>query len=273
MHSDVAHCGVDIDLMTSTDETIMRLLQRSLKADPNTLLILMGDHGRFQSRRNPLMTMVLPTNFLKRHNRIAQSLEINQGRMLSFFDVHVGLRYLATLNSSISLPPIEREQSVSPKYPGLNMFTEISPYNRTCEEANIPPTECICNPWKEMPKEDLSLVEYVLKYLNSQPGVNEGRCHRLELDSISWQQISSDGFVKTGEFFVKQGHKGVKSSFIATLTSRQVPSRNLPILTELTHLEQTSRWGQFRACKPDNARADYCVCDVPEVDTNHEQDD
>ena len=69
---------------------IVELLDKVMATDPNTIVIAMGDHGKKQYEQ-PLFNIAFPDAFLKERPGMADALEKNQEKLMSWFDVHATL--------------------------------------------------------------------------------------------------------------------------------------------------------------------------------------
>lgn len=109
----------------------------------NTVLAFMSDHGlRFGSLRQtyigrfedslPYAFLVFPPWFLRQHPDFARSLEVNQRRLSTHFDMHATL--LQLLDSGLPKTVTKHGQS---------LFYEL-PETRTCANASIPAQFCAC---------------------------------------------------------------------------------------------------------------------------------
>ena len=117
----------------------------------NTMVIFFSDHGiRFGEIREsyigkleerlPFVHISMPPWFLRQYPEAAKSLEINQERLTTFFDLY------ATLSDVLS---ITRQGTLSfdnkPNPSRIHsLFTEI-PDSRTCKDAAILPHWCTCH--------------------------------------------------------------------------------------------------------------------------------
>ena len=115
------------------------------------LVLVGGDHGNRFSRsrlslggrieeRMPFMAVSLPRKL--QDGRSKAQLDENADKLVTHFDLHKTIQSLLP-----SSPPAEKNQ------PSENTRTPISllrpiPSNRSCSEAGVPPSYCICTPEK-----------------------------------------------------------------------------------------------------------------------------
>ncbi|BFZ21868.1 hypothetical protein BsWGS_24906 [Bradybaena similaris] len=113
----------------------------------NSLLVSFSDHGVrwgplrksangvFESR-TPYTILTFPDWFLRKYPDVAANLKVNSKRLTSHFDTHATLLDLLYFKSD-SPPPLP------PRRHGMSLFQKI-PWDRTCEDASIPPEYCLC---------------------------------------------------------------------------------------------------------------------------------
>lgn len=140
--------------------------------DPNTLTILLSDHGHSRTDYgqtvegrfelfNPLMFVVLPENVarLLGVNQV-KSLVENQRRLFTTLDIH---RMLMAIH--------DPEMSKSTDY-RVNGLLSVLPSNRTCENLPLTPmTRCKCEGWDQRVENNSPrhawLAEFALGQLNN----------------------------------------------------------------------------------------------------------
>jgi hypothetical protein len=143
-----------------------------LSRDPNTLSILISDHGHTRTSfartvegrfelSNPLMFVILPENVAKilGRNKV-RSLVENQRRLFTTLDIH---RMLMSLNNPAKLQS-ENYQD--------NGILSVLPSNRTCENLPLTPlTRCKCEGWDQKIADNsqrhIWLAEYAVGQLNN----------------------------------------------------------------------------------------------------------
>ena len=81
------------------DEMIVQLLDKVMATDPNTIVIVMGDHGKREGEQ-PLFNLAIPDTFLQDRPGMAQILDKNQERLISWFDVHTTLLSLLEIEDA-----------------------------------------------------------------------------------------------------------------------------------------------------------------------------
>lgn len=114
-----------------------------------TVIIFMGDHGhRFSpirktlvgllEERNPFLGVWLPEWFYKLHPSVKTNLAINIERFVSTFDIHETLMDVLRENFNA-----HQNQTHRGMKRGLSLLREV-PTNRTCKDAGVPSTYCLC---------------------------------------------------------------------------------------------------------------------------------
>eukprot|EP01028_Stygiella_incarcerata_P012317 TRINITY_DN74_c0_g2_i1.p1 TRINITY_DN74_c0_g2~~TRINITY_DN74_c0_g2_i1.p1 ORF type:complete len:834 (-),score=175.52 TRINITY_DN74_c0_g2_i1:1255-3756(-) len=132
----------------------------------NTVLVLMGDHGKpnDQTKRgryehmNPLLMIAWPKYVLDRFPSSRNVLSRNEFRLLTVMDLYRTLRNMVRpfLREEVSAT-IDWQSRMGYFHPGINILESEIPLNRKCEEALIPSAYCPCVQWKAYSKNDLKL--------------------------------------------------------------------------------------------------------------------
>ena len=143
-----------------------------LSKDPNTLTIILSDHGHTRTSfaktvegrfelSNPLMFVILPETVAKLlgKNRV-QSLVENQRRLFTTLDIH---RMLMALNNPVKL----RSNDYL-----VNGILSVLPSNRSCENLPLTPlTRCKCEGWDQKVEDNSQkhvwLAEFAIGELNN----------------------------------------------------------------------------------------------------------
>ncbi|RWS21518.1 uncharacterized protein B4U80_00596, partial [Leptotrombidium deliense] len=154
-----------------------------------SIFILMGDHGNrygnvlttFIGRveeRMPLFAIHLPEKLLKEQPHLREYLNINKNRLTTWLDVHTTL--LDVVNANYSVVDTNKLQR------SYSLWKQVVPTNRTCDQALIPETYCVCDKRVELNTND-SFVRNTSAFLVSQ--INEllskyKNCQKLRLSNI-----------------------------------------------------------------------------------------
>ncbi|XP_015929461.2 uncharacterized protein [Parasteatoda tepidariorum] len=189
MHSTLTHDV--LNYASYADAPTARLL-KALDDDGslnNTLLIMFSDHGirysdiRFTyigkfEERMPFMYIHIPKWFLKQHPNIEKNLLINQGRLITLFDIHATLKHVLNLKQDLYETTDEL---------GLSIFNEI-PDSRTCEDANIRPHWCPCTSFDAISLNDKTVVNVagaIVRHINEMLLPFSNVCSVLDLKEIT----------------------------------------------------------------------------------------
>lgn len=153
----------------------------------NTVLAFMSDHGlRFGGLRQtyigrfedslPYAFLVFPPWFLRQHPDFAASLEVNQRRLSTHFDMHATL--LQLLDSGLPKTVTKHGQS---------LFYEL-PETRTCADASVPTQFCACVETEAFPGThplSLKLGRFVIASVNDVVKKEfKGKCEPWALKSV-----------------------------------------------------------------------------------------
>ncbi|CAC5409844.1 unnamed protein product [Mytilus coruscus] len=131
--------------------------------------------GKLEERL-PFLFIVLPEWFRKKYPVISQSLQINERRLITPFDIY------ETLQNVLFFGTDQREQSSSR---GISLFQEVSD-ERTCTEIGILPHWCTCAKNVPLPPEDIKNRDFGERIVTS---INQilstyVDCARLTLENV-----------------------------------------------------------------------------------------
>ncbi|XP_052819463.1 uncharacterized protein LOC128245369 [Mya arenaria] len=171
----------------------------------NTVFIIFGDHGNrisgirrtpigYLEDRMPLLQMIIPEQLKARHATVHESLLVNTNRLTTHFDLHQTI--VDVLKQSFSEPSIAYREG---KVRGISLFKTI-PLARTCRDACIPDTYCVCDQTIEEP------TSHALAKTMSETGVqmlnhimfSEDRCAKLTFHKTTSVRRYLRTFQETG---------------------------------------------------------------------------
>lgn len=153
----------------------------------DTLLIVMGDHGRrFGPVRQtqtgkleeklPFLAVVTPPWFRKRFPLSEANLRKNRHRLVTAFDLHATLAHVLDFQEDGGRGNLKER--------GLSLFREI-PAERTCAHAHIKAHFCSCLDWIEVENMTdpivLAAAQRVIDNFNRQAKEVAGKCAELKL--------------------------------------------------------------------------------------------
>ncbi|RWS10085.1 hypothetical protein B4U79_15048 [Dinothrombium tinctorium] len=113
----------------------------------DTVLIFMGDHGPrfgpmtdtplgYLESRLPMFAIRVPENLHEKFPHLRKVLQLNEKRLLSYFDINKLL--IDTAMGDFSYIK-------TPNLTSINPWRQIVPPQRTCKDARIPKVFCVCN--------------------------------------------------------------------------------------------------------------------------------
>lgn len=85
----------------------------------NTITLLVSDHGNHMGpywlfteagqleRSTPLLDIIVPNQYLKKHPNMRRNLLQNQQRLFTSLDIHATLRHIASYTDSEKTPPTQ----------------------------------------------------------------------------------------------------------------------------------------------------------------------
>lgn len=137
-------------VLHTLDASLEHALGRLLAAHPNTVVMLLGDHGLHMGlyplthagsleHHLPALFLVLPRALLAAaHRNVSEALAHNEQALITAYDLYRTLAVLPTLPAlAPRAPRVSRPSSRS-------LFEHI-PATRSCADAGIAPLRCICN--------------------------------------------------------------------------------------------------------------------------------
>jgi hypothetical protein len=122
----------------------------------NTVTVLVADHGpRYgavagslsrDENKTPLLALLVPRWFLRRHPNAAVALWQNQHRVTTPLDLHLTLLHFPRFPA----PPPAGAAAVPRRVQSASLLAPVRG-NRTCADAGVQPWRCPCDAWTELP--------------------------------------------------------------------------------------------------------------------------
>lgn len=251
----------------------------------NTVFILMSDHGiRYGKIRKtpqgkteenmPFLYAVFPNRFKAAFPSALTNFQKNQRKLTTPFDLHEMLKDLLNLSSIQDHRITTRQANLNSTRMsrGISLFLEI-PKNRTCADASIPESFCVCHSMYSVPIDSegakdsaLTAVEAINKMLAPYK-----QCSQLNLNSIiSLQNVEfhgnkTDKNVKPLEYVVLFQTNPGDGLFEATAGS--ILSNDSAITSSQTRLwkiqneiSRVNAYGNQSHCVDDYNIKKYCYC-------------
>ncbi|XP_070388118.1 uncharacterized protein [Dermacentor albipictus] len=236
----------------------------------NTVVLFLSDHGaRYGSTRRselgrhedktPFCFLALPKRFLREHPDVAASLETNQRRLITAYDLHATLLSLSTLPSF----------SVNPTRHGLNLFANI-PANRTCVDASIPPQFCACRGTRSQmrdPTVALEFAHYAVAYMNVLAEFHfPGQCLVWRLDRVQKAFLIANRNSSDQPFVHATLHVLLRTIPLAHFevygslpnASTSIASNGSP--PRVDFVQRLDRYSEWTWCLPKSAWQKICMC-------------
>ena len=251
------------------DEGLANFVQ-NLSTDPNTLSIILSDHGntygafpttvqgRFEVFQ-PHLYIIIPNHVqnLLGKKRVL-TLKQNQQRLVSIIDLHHTLMAVA---SDIGSKGLQQH---------LGLFEPIS-RNRSCEDLQLPSSSlCICQGWdtKVHANSFHSIIaEFVLGQLNEniqtqflqniqtkRPVSGFGACERLKGERVDNVREKRNGETLTVSLDI---YVQSEELFFATV---QVITEGVLIKMKLVQYTRFSAYGIYQSCADKGVDIRLCVC-------------
>ncbi|XP_022106070.1 uncharacterized protein LOC110987557 [Acanthaster planci] len=168
------------------DAELAVFLEDVLKENRDLVVFILGDHGKplhknpshlgsYYETLLPFLSVLMPTWLLRERPDIMANLIDNQQRYMVHADLHLSMKSL------LHYPNMgEVDGAIASK--AVNVFTEVIPQERSCEQANIPPWTCVCGFMQKLPESHwtprhTTMVQKTLGYINA-------------MHSLKWLQSS-----------------------------------------------------------------------------------
>lgn len=226
-----------------------------------TVVVFLSDHGlrfgpirstfigKFEDRQ-PFAFLLFPRWFLQAHPVTAKTLQVNQMRLTTHFDVH------ATLLELLDFP---LKESPKTEY-GLSLFHEISE-DRTCEDAHISHQWCSCQTAREVevsPSFALLLGDHLVGQINTWVRTEPRKCSDFHLmdvmDVTALQPTRNEKATNASHYWVTVRVSPGGGIFEATL---RVQEDNISVVDQVSRCN----WYFGQAyCVLDHWLEKFCYC-------------
>jgi hypothetical protein len=272
----------------STHKFINALLERK----EDVVLFLASDHGygyQDQWGKNPhkypggeyerllpMLGIVVPNTVLAKLGKTY--LFTNQQRLVTCFDINLTFEALMAgykemvKNSSLQSRAI-------PERPGataLNLITQEIPKNRTCDQAGITESACVCAKWRDLaptqyqnPGSNVMLVMHeALDFINRERLMPNGSCRLLFKNTSTVLNAAAKAPVKVGYNTERAATANIEVNrvrFTSTwsTTWRVVASVHLGTKhVKLLEVIPLHRFNKRKVCWDGNTPLRYCACDL-----------
>lgn len=154
----------------------------------NTVVIFISDHGirwgdivdtrigKYEERM-PFAFLVFPQWFRERYPRQWENLQANQHRLTTPFELY---------KTQWDILYLSRRTTKVPEGRGISLFDEI-PVERTCDDAQISPHWCVCDPYEELDPSSAHVhraTKHAIFHLNNMVADFKDLCAVLSLKSV-----------------------------------------------------------------------------------------
>ncbi|XP_077485810.1 uncharacterized protein LOC144096809 [Amblyomma americanum] len=249
-------------------ESLLRNLSAS-GALSNTALLVMSDHGlRFgaarrtevgrEENKTPFCFLALPEHFLRRHPKAAVSLEVNQRRLVTAYDLHATLLTLADL-------PYFKPRNTDK---GISLFKRVSP-KRTCADASILPDDCACVESFQTPAEPATvrkLTRAVLAHINARASSGfPGKCSEWRLKGVDEAVLSTINGTQGEELHFSLTFRTTPEAYFDVRGS--IPSAESAQDVHVDEIERLDAYEEQTRCLPAQ-HPERMVCSCKEFGVN-----
>lgn len=224
----------------------------------NTIFMIMGDHGnRFGplveteigsiEERMPFFGLFLPPSLTIKQPSIAKNLLKNEYRLTSWFDINLMLHDILQKNFSEITHKQHSQSAFSP-------WREEIPLSRTCQEANIPDTYCVCIQFKEgnwNEETNHKIGQQLLNHINFKIKPFRQSCVSYRLGQVrSVMASSGQGKYLKVTISVEPSNGIFRATFYRSATG-------LELRGDITRLDS---YGNQSHCLSNRSLKPYCLC-------------
>ncbi|EDV91118.1 GH17275 [Drosophila grimshawi] len=258
-------------MLPSSMDTRMLEYMRTLSESgvlEKSIVIFFSDHGMrfgqlralktgFLEERMPIMYISLPRWFKNKYPEFVHSLQLNQNRLTSPYDIYATLKHILQLDTPLNdLPRPEG----CPRCHSL--FHEVTE-TRDCREAGIADFWCTCQELGEISKSEPKarmmaeqLVEATNNYLSDKK--LSDICQKLQLNKIELVQRQMVQGSNESEFYVVRYE--TKQAWAIFEAWAQWNNATQKISTSVTRISRLTSYRQHSGCVRDAVAKKYCIC-------------
>ncbi|XP_075148224.1 uncharacterized protein LOC142222142 isoform X2 [Haematobia irritans] len=263
---------------TATMDTRMLAYLKDLEEEgtmESSVIFFFSDHGRrwgpllklaegFLEERLPMFFISLPKWIKSEYPDLVNSLEVNQGRLVTPFDI-----YMTLLDLGYLVEPTLNVTSDGDCVKAQSILRMI-PENRTCDDACIPETWCTCIPYiTQSTKSDVvkNVTQLVLDEMNNYLAMKNisSICSKLTLNEITRATLRDVDVPAHSlpniatykiEFSTKPKTKPL-SEFSATI---DYDTQKKKIIVNVEDISRQSMYEKTAKCVNDKQAKKYCIC-------------
>lgn len=229
----------------------------------NTVFILMGDHGNrfgpsletrigWTDERMPFFGIFLPKSLTEPYPSIVENLKANEYSLTTWFDIHSMLQDVADNNFT----QISRNQKNSATF---SPWREKIPATRTCEEARIPSSYCVCDQLEPVvidDKEADSIGHLFVDHINDKLKSVENVCQNLRLKEVQSTWGNVDQFDHEGIQYLEVTISVEPSGGIFRAIFRRT-RQGMELKGEITRI---NAYGNQSSCLEKRSLKPFCYC-------------
>uniref|UniRef100_A0A1I8PE49 Uncharacterized protein n=1 Tax=Stomoxys calcitrans TaxID=35570 RepID=A0A1I8PE49_STOCA len=240
-----------------------------------SVVLFFSDHGRrwgsllklpegFLEERLPMFFISLPKWIKHEYPALVRNLEVNQGRLITPFDIHVTLLDLARLVDHTVNTTTDNDCAQA------QSILEVIPEGRTCDDACIPESWCTCIPYiTQSTKSDIvkKVAHLILDEMNNYLAAKNitALCSKLSLSRISSAQlrdvdvpahIPPNIATYKIEFSTDPKTKPL-TEFSATV---DYDTKLKKLIVNVEDISRQSLYEKTAQCVEDKQQKKYCIC-------------
>ena len=274
------------------DRIALEFMRALLKREEDVALFLASDHGygyqdkwgknpkRFPGgeyeRLLPFMGIVVPNRMLRKLGKT--HLFTNQQRLVSCFDINLTFQALMAGYEQMRVDP-SLQRRVIPGTPGgtaLNLITQEVPKNRTCREAGIRDSACVCSRWHDVapaeyrrPRSDYrAVLDAAVAFINRQRAGPNVSCFPLAKNTSVVVKAAAKAQADKGYATERAANAGrvlhveFTSSWGTTWRVMASVRKNGTKRVKLFDVIPLHRFSRRKACWDGNTPLRYCACRI-----------
>ncbi len=273
------------------DMIALEFMEALLKRKEDVALFIASDHGygyqdkwgknpkRFPGgeyeRLLPFMGIVVPNTMLRKLGKT--HLFTNQQRLVSCFDINLTFQALMAGYELMRTDPNLQRRAIPGKAGGtaLNLITQEVPKNRTCKEAGIRDSACVCSKWHDVAPSEyrgprnvyMNVLEAALDFINRQRAGPDSSCYRLTKNASVVVKAAAKAHADIGYAAERTSNRrrvisikfdsawGTKWSVVA---SAHLGTKGIKLFDVIP----LHRFSHRKACWDGNTPLRYCACDL-----------
>ena len=249
---------------SAADAHIESYLRELLRSDPNSVVVVMTDHGQGrdpQGALRPLLSLLIPKWFLEEHHDIYEILIDNQERFVNHYSLFHTIKSFIHFGSDLADTELTTATENTPK--GTRSLLEPANQNMTCDDLWLPEEWCPCVTWTTVDtstQDSLQLIRRILDEVNSENSKLKGTtCMPLTVNEILGMRHhhkSGHGDATDGTYKAKfNTNEDPEMSFSVVFHRYEAEVPAMKIMS----FKMLDSYNHFRVCRDNRINPNKCV--------------